>query len=106
MREAQHRKGAYQREPKKFGELVTCDYLVGKLGSMKACTGHLNALCILDLFTRYKACKPVVNHDTEATVDALNNFRGKYKIPVARARLRMRARKLGLSQSSPNRAFR
>jgi len=63
MREKSHFKGAFKREIKKWGEVVTADHLVSKRGCKKrtwvGCTGDTNALNIKDLWSKLISCYPV-----------------------------------------------
>ena len=75
-----HRRGAYRRKPKKWGDIVTGDHLVGNRGAWTGVTGDENAFTIRDLWSGYLACYPVKAKDTPCAVESLKHFMGARKI--------------------------
>ena len=85
MIEKKHFKGAFQRELKKWGDIVTADHLVSKKSikkknTMLGCTGHTNALNMMDVWSRMKNCYPVRDKTHEEAVRSFKHFCGDRKI--------------------------
>ena len=81
MREPPHRGGAYDRKPKVWGEIITCDHLVQRDTDVSVgITGDKDALTVRDLYSRYLWCYPMKSRSQENTEEALRDFAGGYKI--------------------------
>merc|ERR1712237_174388 len=81
MKQAQHRRGGYAREPARWGELLTCDHLVKQKGDLSlGITEATDALVVKDLFTQYVWVYPITARDKDETVRSLKDFAGMYGI--------------------------
>ena len=53
------KRGAFKRQPKKFGDLVTCDHMVTRALRMQGCLGEANAFVVKDVKTGFLWGYPV-----------------------------------------------
>ena len=81
MAAKRHFKGAYKRQPKKWGEIITADHLVShKKGKKHGIHGFRNAVNIKDLWSGLICSVPVKNKGHEEARRALKYFCGGRKI--------------------------
>ena len=83
LREAKHYRGAFKRETRKWGDLVTCDHLVSRSEEVgQSVQKHSDALVVVDVHTRLKHCYPLQSKSAEETLKALRHFKGARHIEL------------------------
>ena len=81
MRRKRRYRHSFNRDPKKFGDIVTCDHVLMKdwfgIGGID---GYNDTLNVLDLATKCKHSFPTHGLDTFETFCALNQVKGKDRV--------------------------
>ena len=81
MAQKRHMAGSYNREPKKWGEIITADHLVSsKKGRKHGVRGWRNAVNLKDLWSGLISCVPVKDKGSEEARRAFKLFCGARKI--------------------------
>ena len=72
-----HFKGAFRREPKEWGDIITCDHMVQSDESWNiGCDGSKDILVVKDLATGFKGVFPMPSKSGDNTTKALGLFVG------------------------------
>ena len=66
--------GAFDRELKGWGSIVTGDHMVGSKGQMEGLTDDQDALTIKDIYSDLKHCYPLLSKSAEDADDATQHF--------------------------------
>ena len=80
MNERRHMTGSYNRDPKRWGEIITADHLVSRGENWTGIRGFRNAVNIKDLWSKRIASVPVRNKGHEEARKAFKWFCGSRKI--------------------------
>ena len=83
MRHFKTKRGAFKQQLKKWGDLVTFDFLTPERVSSMGIESDTNVFVIRDVYTGIRMAYPTVDLSTEEVVRCLKEFMGRRKIKVA-----------------------
>ena len=81
-RQVYHRKGAFHRETKAWGDIVTADHIDCRRYEMIGINDERQALIVLVIYSGMVQVYPVSSNSTETTVEALRHFKGIHDIKL------------------------
>ena len=75
-------RGAFKRDLKKWGDIVTADHLDSKSDLNVSHEGHRFALVVKDVWSKLFAIYPVINKSGELTRSAMQHFIGGRRVKL------------------------
>ena len=82
MKNKRSKTGAFKREYKKWGDLVTGDHLDSKRKQMIGFSGEKEAFTILDVYSGLRNIYPTLTKDSNDTSLSIRHFMGTRKIKL------------------------
>ena len=81
-RQVYHRKGAFHRENKAWGDIVTADHIDCRRYEMIGINDERQALIVLVIYSGMVQVYPVSSNSTETTVEDLRHFKGIHDVKL------------------------
>ena len=80
LRQVPHRRGAFERPLKQWGDIITMDHMVQRDDEQSnGLNGKRDMITVKDLFSGLVMCYPVPNKSADEALDALNQFCGNFR---------------------------